>query len=101
MISILKTKKKSNQNIIFNKQVKPGNIIFVSYLLIKEDEIKISNFIGLCTIKRKKSSTITLKNTVKKEKIKLIINIQSPLVLKMLILKKHRKKFRLSKLYYK
>jgi ribosomal protein L19 len=76
-------------------------VLYIKYLLLKEDEIKISSFIGLCVIKKKKSNTIVLKNNIKKEDIKLVINIHSPLIINIKIVKRYKKKFRLSKLYYK
>lgn len=90
-----------NNNKILKQTIKIGAIIYVSYLLLKEDEIKISNFIGLCVAKKNKSNTIILKNTVKKESIKLLVNSHSPLILKLKILKRYKQKFRLTKLYYK
>lgn len=98
MTSINKIKKKNN---LFNNIIKTGNVLYIKYLLLKEDEIKISSFIGLCVIKKKKSNTLVLKNNIKKENIKLIINAQSPLIISIKIIKRYRKKFRLSKLYYK
>ena len=98
MTSIHKIKKKNN---LFNNIIKTGNVLYIKYLLLKEDEIKISSFIGLCVIKKKKSNTLVLKNNIKKENIKLIINAQSPLIISIKIIKRYRKKFRLSKLYYK
>jgi ribosomal protein L19 len=98
MTSIHKIKKKNN---LFNNIIKTGNVLYIKYLLLKEDEIKISSFIGLCVIKKKKSNTLVLKNNIKKENIKLIVNAQSPLIISIKIIKRYRKKFRLSKLYYK
>lgn len=51
MTSIHKIKKKNN---LFNNIIKTGNVLYIKYLLLKEDEIKISSFIGLCVIKKKK-----------------------------------------------
>ena len=98
MTSINKITKKNN---LFNNIIKTGNVLYIKYLLLKEDEIKISSFIGLCVIKKKKSNTLVLKNNIKKENIKLIINAQSPLIISIKVIKRYRKKFRLSKLYYK
>ena len=92
--SIIKNRKIQN---VINR----GKLIFVKYLLIKEDEIKISNFIGLCISKRKSSNTLVLKNHVKKESIKFLIYLHSPLLVHVKILKKYKKKYRLNKLYYK
>jgi ribosomal protein L19 len=100
MISIKKIEKKK-QNKIYNTKIKRGTIIFTQYLLLKEDEIKISNFIGLCILKKKKSNTLVLKNSVKKENVQLAIHAHSPLIINMRVLKKYKKKYRLSKLYYK
>ena len=98
MTSINKITKKNN---LFNNIIKTGNVLYIKYLLLKEDEIKISSFIGLCVIKKKKSNTLVLKNNIKKENIKLVINAQSPLIISIKVIKRYRKKFRLSKLYYK
>jgi ribosomal protein L19 len=100
MISIKKIDRKKN-NKLYNNKIKRGSIVFIKYLLLKEDEIKISTFIGLCILQKKKSNTLILKNNIKKENIKLIVHAHSPLILSMKILKKYKKKYRLSKLYYK
>jgi ribosomal protein L19 len=97
-ISILKQKIKNKK---FNNIIKRGNILIVKYILIKEDEIKTMNFIGLCIARIKRNNAIVLKNTIKKEKIKLIIYGHSPLITSVKIIKKFKKKFRLTKLYYK
>jgi ribosomal protein L19 len=99
MISIKKLEKK-NRNKQYNK-ITRGSIVFIKYLLLKEDEIKISNFIGLMISKKNKSNTIVLKNNIKKENVKLLVHAHSPLILKIKILKKYKKKYRLAKLYYK
>lgn len=87
-----------NKNIY--KKIKPGLIISIKYLLIKEDELKILSFIGLC-IYKKKNSSILLKNLIKKESVNLLIQLNSPLILKINLIQKYKKKFKLSKLYYK
>jgi ribosomal protein L19 len=92
---------KKRKNNTHNSTIKTGMVLYIKYLLLKEDEIKISSFIGLCVIKKKKSNTIVLKNNVKKEDIKLVINTHSPLIINIKIIKRYKKKFRLSKLYYK
>lgn len=92
-------KNKSNRSPL--EIVKRGNIMLIQYLLIKEDEIKISNFIGLCILKKNKSNTLVLKNSVKKEDVKLLIYLHSPLIISIKVLKKYKKKYRLSRLYYK
>lgn len=92
---------KKNKSSTLNDNLKVGNVIYIQYLLLKEDEIKISNFIGLCVIKKKKVNTLVIKNTVKKEAVKLIVNTHSPLILKVKVLKRYKQKFRLSKLHYK
>jgi ribosomal protein L19 len=97
-INQINKKRKNNLN---NNVIKTGMVLYIKYLLLKEDEIKISSFIGLCVIKKKKSNTIVLKNNIKKEDIKLVINIHSPLIINIKIVKRYKKKFRLSKLYYK
>lgn len=76
-------------------------MIYVRYILIKEDEIKISNFIGLCIAKKNKSNSLVIKNNVKKEDVKLLIHTHSPLIVDFKILKRYKKKSRLNKLYYK
>ena len=98
MTSVSKISKKNN---LFNNIIKTGTVLYIKYLLLKEDEIKISSFIGLCVVKKKKSNTLVLKNNIKRENIKLVINAQSPLIVSIKIIKRYRKKFRLSKLYYK
>jgi ribosomal protein L19 len=100
MINIKKIEKRK-QNKLYNYKIKRGSVIFIRYLLLKEDEIKIASFIGLCILKKKKSNTLLLKNNVKKENIKLIVHGHSPLILNIKILKKYKRKYRLSKLYYK
>lgn len=90
-----------NNNKLYNEKIKVGSVLYVKYLLLKEDEVKISNFIGLCVSRKKKANSLTLKNSIKKEDIKLIINAQSPLIVNIKIIKRYKKKFRLSKLYYK
>ncbi len=91
-------KKKNN---LYNNIIKTGSVLYIKYLLLKEDEIKISSFIGLCVVKKRKSNTLILKNSIKKENIKLVINAHSPLIISIKIVKRYKKKFRLSKLYYK
>jgi ribosomal protein L19 len=91
----------SKKNTLYDNTIKTGNVLYIKYLLLKEDEIKISSFIGLCVLKKKKSNTLVLKNSVKKENIKLVINAHSPLITSIKVIKKYKKKFRLSKLYYK
>jgi ribosomal protein L19 len=81
--------------------IKAGRVVYVRYILIKEDEIKISNFIGLCIARKNKSNSLLIKNNVKKEDIKLLIHTHSPLIVSFKILKRYKKKYRLNKLYYK
>jgi ribosomal protein L19 len=100
-IKIKKIDTKKNNNKTYNTQIKRGSIIFIKYLLLKEDEIKIATFIGLCVLKKKKSNTLVLKNNIKKENVKLVVHAHSPLILKVRVLKKYNKKYRLAKLYYK
>lgn len=97
-INVLRQKIKNKK---FNNTIKRGNILLIKYLLLKEDEIKTMNFIGLCIARIKRNNAIVLKNTIKKEKIKLMIYGHSPLIVSIKIIKKFKKKFRLSKLYYK
>jgi ribosomal protein L19 len=93
------TDKKRNK--LYSNIIKTGSVLYIKYLLLKEDEIRISSFIGLCVIKKKKSNTLVLKNNIKKENVKLMINIHSPLIINVKVIKRYKKKFRLSKLYYK
>jgi len=72
--------------------IKVGRVVYVRYILIKEDEIKISNFIGLCIAKKNKSNSLLIKNNVKKEDIKLLIHTHSPLIVNFKILKRYKKK---------
>lgn len=87
-INQINKKRKNNLN---NNVIKTGMVLYIKYLLLKEDEIKISSFIGLCVIKKKKSNTIVLKNNIKKEDIKLVINIHSPLIINIKIVKRYKK----------
>ena len=41
------------KNTLYSNTIKTGNVLYVKYLLLKEDEIKISSFIGLCVLKKK------------------------------------------------
>ena len=41
------------KNNLYNNTIKTGSVLYVKYLLLKEDEIKISSFIGLCVVKKK------------------------------------------------
>jgi ribosomal protein L19 len=92
---------KKRKNYLINNVIKTGSVLYIKYLLLKEDEIKISSFIGLCITQKKKSNTLILKNNIKKENIKLIINTHSPLIVSIKVIKRYKKKFRLAKLYYK
>jgi ribosomal protein L19 len=92
---------KKRKNYLVNNVIKTGSVLYIKYLLLKEDEIKISSFIGLCITQKKKSNTLILKNNIKKENIKLIINTHSPLIVSIKVIKRYKKKFRLAKLYYK
>jgi len=61
MINIKKIEKRK-QSKLYNYKIKRGSVIFIRYLLLKEDEIKIASFIGLCILKKKKiQHTITEK----------------------------------------
>lgn len=99
-IKTINTKNK-NHNKLSQEIIKRGNIMLIQYLLIKEDEIKISNFIGLCILRKNKSNTLILKNNIKKENVKFLIYLHSPLIIRIKVLKKYKKKYRLNKLYYK
>lgn len=94
-------KSNSIKNKKFVQLIKPGSVVFVKYILLKNDEIRISNFIGLALSYKKKSNSLLLKNNIKKEAVKLLLHLHSPLIVKVQNLKKYKKKFRLSKLYYK
>lgn len=78
-----------------------GSIIYLDYLLIQENETKIINFIGLCVSRSNSANSILIINNIKKEKIELSINLASPAIKKLTVLKKYKKKFRLNKLFYK
>jgi len=58
-------KKFKTSNQFYNNLI--GKIIYVKYILIKADEIKLSEFIGLC-VYYKKNGTFALKNVIKKKK---------------------------------
>lgn len=87
------------RNKIIYKKIKRGLIINIKYLLLKEDEVRVLNFIGLC-IYKKKNSSILLKNLIKKESVSLLVHLRSPLILKINLIQKYKKKFRLNRLYY-
>jgi ribosomal protein L19 len=80
--------------------IKTGQLVNVKYLIIKNDELKILSFVGLC-VSFKKKSTICLKNVIKKEAVSLIVNLYSPMILKLNVIRKYKKRFRLNKIYYK
>jgi len=82
------------------KIINRGVVLFIKYLLIQENEIKIHNFIGLL-IKNKNNKSLLIQNIIKKEKIKLTFDLHSPIIYKFGIIKRYKKKFRLNKLYYK
>jgi ribosomal protein L19 len=82
------------------KKIKRGLILNIKYLLLKEDEVRVSNFVGLC-IYKKRNNSILLKNLIKKESVNLLIQLNSPLIFKINVIQKYKKKFRLSRLYYK
>jgi len=83
---------KKRKNYLVNNVIKTGSVLYIKYLLLKEDEIKISSFIGLCITQKKKSNTLILKNNIKKENIKLIINTHSPLIVSIKVIKRYKKK---------
>ncbi len=93
-IKNLKLKYKKN---LFN--IKIGNIVYIQYLILKNDEVKFCNFLGICILKKNKNTTFILKNNIKKENISLLLYFFSPLLIKIKIIKKYKKKYRLSKLY--
>ena len=85
---------------INNKKINILNrIIYVELITIKESEIKLINFIGLCIFYRKKNSSFALKNVIKKENVMFTLNLYSPLLRKITKLNIYRKKQRLKKLY--
>lgn len=96
-LSINQTKKRYKKI----KKIKTGKLVYIKYLLLKNDEIKISNFIGLCISIKNKNNTFLLYNIIKKDKIKLCGYLNSPLLIKFKILQKYKKKYRLNKLYFK
>ncbi|MGB9154650.1 MAG: hypothetical protein WCD70_16375, partial [Alphaproteobacteria bacterium] len=65
---------------------------------IKDDEIKLTNFIGLCTYYQKKSNSFAIKNVVKNESLTIIANLQSPTLQTLLRINRYKKKFKLKKL---
>jgi ribosomal protein L19 len=75
-----------------------GKIIYLKYILIKEDEIKILNFIGLCIQNNK--GTIILQNRIKKDSLRLTVKLNSPTITEIRIVKGYIKKSRLSKIFY-
>ena len=92
---------KTNQTSNIWKQKISGRLFLVKNILIKNDEIKIFSFIGLCTQTKKARKVIVLKNTIKKERIKFIFNLDSPLIIEAIPLKWYKKRSRISKLFYK
>jgi ribosomal protein L19 len=80
--------------------IKTGAVIHFEYILIKEDEIRIAPFIGLCMARAEKNNTILLKNYIKRTEMYLLIYGHAPLIFSAKIIKKYRKKYRLNKLYY-
>jgi len=83
------------------KIINRGLVFFVKYLLIQENEIKIMNFIGLLISTKNNNKSMLIQNIIKKEKVRLTINLYSPTIYKFQIVKKYKKKFRLAKLYHK
>lgn len=83
------------------KIINRGLVLFVKYLLIQENEIKIMNFIGLLISTKNNNKSMLIQNIIKKEKVRLTINLYSPTIYKFQIVKKYKKKFRLAKLYHK
>jgi ribosomal protein L19 len=78
-----------------------GSVIYLNYLFIQEHEVRVMNFIGLCTSRSNQSNSIIIINNIKKERIKLVMNLASPAIIKLVKLKKYKNKFRLNKLFYK
>lgn len=89
------------KNLNFEKIIKSGKVVYLEYIIIKEDEIKKFKFIGICLAKRNKYKTIFLRNLIKREHIDFLFHLNSPSIIKIKILKKYKKKYRLSKLYKK
>lgn len=84
---------------LLNEITRPGKILSIEYIMIKEDEIKIMKFIGLCIVK-KKSCKISLRNIIKKEEIRVLINLDSPLLIKVRPISKYKKRSRLCKFHF-
>ena len=75
-----------------------GKIIHISYLLLKEDETKITNFIGLCTYYQKRNGSFLLKNNIKGENVILIMNTHSPILQTLIYVVRYKKKIKLKRL---
>ena len=101
MKNILNSKNKNILNKKLYDFLNTGKVVYLRCLTLKIDEVRFSNFVGMCISMRKKSNTITIKNTIKKEKVQLTFCANSPLIKDVLILKKYRKRYRLRKIYYK
>jgi hypothetical protein len=84
---------------IIEKNINLTNqIVYIELIAIRESEIKLLNFIGLCIFYKKKNGSFVIKNTIKKETIVLTLNIRSPLLLKISKLNIYRKKNKLKRL---
>jgi hypothetical protein len=84
---------------IIEKNINLTNqIVYIELIAIRESEIKLLNFIGLCIFYKKKNGSFVIKNTIKKETIVLTLNVRSPLLLKISKLNIYRKKNKLKRL---
>jgi hypothetical protein len=75
-----------------------NQILYVELITIKENEIKQLNFIGLCIHYKKKCGSFVIKNAIKKETVTFVLNIRSPLLLKLTRLNIYRKKNNLARI---
>ena len=77
------------------KYVTVGKVIFLRCLTLKVDEVRYSNFIGVCTNIRHKTGSLSIVNNVKKERIETRFSVFSPILDQITILKRYKKKYRL------
>lgn len=75
-------------------------IFYIVFLRTKRKKKKMYSFIGLCI--NKKKNYFDLVNIVKKEKIFLSFDINSPVIFKIVVLKIYKKLiYRISRIYFK
>lgn len=81
---------------------KIGTLIYFEYIMSKIDETTILRAFGICIGLNKTSSTVVIKNKIKKEKIEMLFYYNSPLIINLYTKKneKHKKKYHTAKLYY-